>query len=70
MKTWEVWVEGYSATGDSAPARRLAESIEAETFADACELLLGKDGLFDAERLTYWGCKLFPTELEARKSFG
>jgi hypothetical protein len=25
---------------------------------------------FDAQRLTYWGCRLFPTEHQARQSFG
>lgn len=25
---------------------------------------------FDENRLTYWGCRLFPTEEEAAKSFG
>lgn len=64
MKQYEVWMESHSATGDSS---------EAKTFAEACAVWnreKGHPGYFDPERLTYWGCRFFDNEHNARKSFG
>lgn len=45
------------------------------TFREAVETLVAetKDhdkSYFNLEHLTYWGCRLFDNEIEARKSFG
>lgn len=74
MATFEVWSEGYAVTGGSGPAQ-LIGTVEAPTFTEACQAVMAdKDerlwGRFDPERLTVWGCRLFATEAEARKSFG
>ncbi len=76
MKTWEVWSEGYSATGDRGYAQ-LEGTAEAETFSEACRIVCvdsGKwkeqPGGFDAVGLTVWGCRLFDNESDARWSFG
>lgn len=72
MKTWPIWSEGYAATGDSSDATYHGE-WPGETFRDACvawSKSCAAPQLFDAERLTYWGCRLFASEAEARATFG
>lgn len=74
-KQWPLWVEGYVATGESADATFLG-SFEGETFQDAIQAY--KDSLtddysrkcVDVERQTFWGCRFFDNEADARKSFG
>lgn len=36
MKTFEIWMEGYAATGESSPAHKIGEA-EGETFEEACQ---------------------------------
>jgi hypothetical protein len=74
--TWEVWSEGYRATGESAGAK-LEGKVEAETWPEACRKACVDSGRwkeqpggFDAKRLTVWGCRLFDNEADARRSFG
>ena len=67
MKTFKIWSEGYSITGNSSEAMFHGE-IDAENFEDACAKLLGDK--LDKNRLSIWGCRLFDNELDARKSFG
>ena len=118
MKEWEIWIEGYAATGEHSTASFEGNAF-GETFDEACEnftypedyrnpyygerghtgpeyfyrkgdhLKLDKseDGTFrrgsyrgDSEpgidraklkgNYSIWCCQLFPTEAEARKSFG
>lgn len=76
MKTWEVWSEGYRATGDFARAT-LEGRVDAESFAEACRKACvdhgrwkEEPGGFDPKRLTVWGCRLFDNEADARKAFG
>ncbi len=69
MSAYSVWMEGYSATGDYAPAHCVGHT-NAESFRDACVKLLKDDTSFNEERLTVWGCRLFTNEAEARESFG
>lgn len=76
MQIWTVWSEGYSVTGESAPAR-LEGVVEADTFPDACRKACVDSGRwnvepggFDPVRLAVWGCKLFDNETDARRSFG
>lgn len=69
---YEVWCEGYAATGESAPAFKIGEA-EAESFSKACAIVMDTDErrrIFDPARLTYWGCRLFDNEADARKAFG
>ena len=74
IKWYAVWMEGYCTQGNSSKAKMIGMS-RADSFQEACEVAYtDKDGkvdeLFDPERLTYWGCRLFDNEREARKSFG
>lgn len=66
---YQVWVEGFQATGDYAHAHFLGE-VEANTFKEACMKLLKDDVYFNVEVLTVWGCKLYDNEKDARKNFG
>ena len=72
MKWFEVWSEGYAATGDRATAT-LEGRVEAETFGDACRKACVEQGrwkaspaYFDAKELTVWGCGLYDNEADAR----
>ncbi len=69
MEKFEVWQEGYQATGQRGEASFLGET-EANSFSEACDIICREDPNYNKERLSVWGCKLFPTEKEARKSFG
>lgn len=69
MNHYEVWCEGFAATGESAPARKMGE-IDAATFQEACDYILSGDPYYNPTTLTHWGCRLFPDETSARKAFG
>ena len=69
---YEVWMEGYAATGDCGTATRLG-SFEAASFKQACEKAIQVNKMqkhYDPSRNTYWGCRMFDNERAARKSFG
>ena len=73
MQLYQIWAEGFTITGDSGAAYRYGEEY-GESFKDACKTFAKKNPdffqLFDEERMTCWGCRLFESEQEARKSFG
>ncbi len=72
---YQLWTEGYQATGESSGAQYHGE-WEGETFRDA--VIAFRDSLTDKysrdciniERLTFWGCEFFDNKNDARKSFG
>jgi hypothetical protein len=72
-KIFEVWSEGYRATGERGEAFYHG-SASGESFKEACiELAARKPAFstyFDRDALTHWGCKLFDNEADARRSFG
>jgi len=71
-KTFSIWAEGYQATGEHGGATWYGHA-RGVTFKDACISLFKthpEGHLFDPERLTYWGCRLFDNEGSARASFG
>jgi len=76
-KTYQVWSEGYMATGEHGLAR-LMGTVTAESFVEACQILakekewgdLFRDPCSIEERPSYWACRLFPTEHEAREFCG
>lgn len=79
MKNFEIWTEGYAATGERAASRRLGTGL-GHNFAEAvtnwynvqpdAEKRLGKLDFASDGRPSIWGCRLFETWEEARKSFG
>lgn len=46
MKKWDIWTEGYRATGEDCSAAYQG-SVEAETFVDACRLKFGHLDYFE-----------------------
>jgi NAD+ synthase len=67
---FEIWSEGYrSTTGESRKAT-FHGRMKAESFSGACKKLFDGIALYVSDSNTYWGCKLFDNEQEARKSFG
>lgn len=78
MPLFEVWSEGYLASGTAGVhtgAQKLGETIAAD-FATACSIVCSPmsfqktHGDFDSKNLTVWGCELYRTQEEASASFG
>lgn len=73
MQDFQVWNEGYAATGESGKAQYLG-TYPAETFKEAvAKAIVAKNwdkSYFNEDRLTYWGCRFFDNEASARASFG
>ncbi|MCH7381195.1 hypothetical protein [Acinetobacter higginsii] len=75
MKNYQVWLEGYAATGEQQPAQFVGV-VNADNFENAIEILLKQKEwdmkFFNIVRGTpvYWGCRFFDNETDARKSFG
>lgn len=75
MKKFQLWMEGFSATGENGTASFEGE-YEGETFMDAY-LAMVKDKYGDnppsyvhMDKPVIWGCRVFYNEADARKSFG
>lgn len=73
-KEYQVWREGYSATGDTQPAALVGTAM-ATSWQEARDMVYAQQSEADQRhwnkfKTTIWGCRLFRTEEEARKSFG
>lgn len=71
MRKFEVWSEGYRTNGNSG-GPMFHGSFEAESFQAACDMCFSGragPGLYHREAMTYWGCKLFESEKDARAGF-
>lgn len=72
MKTYEIWSEGFRATGDVGYAQRMG-TAQGNTFREACINFAKTNKPFRAyfgeKNLTHWGCRLFDNENDARKAF-
>ena len=73
---YEIWREGYSATGNEERAEKLGEA-DGQTFEDACKSFVrAHPGLVDTFKIRndghpyLWICRLFDNEADARKSCG
>lgn len=73
VRSFEVWVEGYRATGEHARAE-LWGTASAHSFREAVAIVYAVKGAdpsyLDLDRLSSWGCRFFDNEADARKSFG
>ena len=72
MERFNIWVEGYAATGEHGTASLLG-SYEAETWDGAVKKYMAENPgriVVDSRGYTDWGCRLFDNESDARKSFG
>lgn len=78
VKKYSLWNEGYAVTGEFATATYLGE-FEGDSFNEACDnwaktldeesIKCYKPGT-DEYRPSYWACRIFDNEIDARKSFG
>jgi len=50
LKEYEIWMEGYSITGQSEEAKMLGK-VKARSFAQACHILMCKDHLDWMEKI-------------------
>lgn len=78
MQKFEIWIEGYQATGEKGTATKATEQpIEAETFSEAVAKHVAT---LPAENSRFWrqhedghwsmyACRTFPDEASARRSF-
>lgn len=66
---YEIWSEGYVCTGERSGAI-FHTIVEAHSFKEACDKYFQDDLSYNPKRLTFWGCKLFDNETDARKRFG
>lgn len=73
IKEYEVWSEGYRATGEHGTAT-FHGIYKAESFKEAVKQFQDtkctNPEYINLDKLTYWGCKFFDNETDARKSFG
>jgi hypothetical protein len=66
---YQVWRSGWIITESNEPAALLGEA-DAESFEQACAIVLRDDKEFDPIGLTKWGCKLWDNETDARRFNG
>jgi len=73
MPEQQIWVEGFSKPGINATAV-LLDTIEDESFQGACIKLMKRDEMFgkyfDRRTRKFMGCKVFETEVKARRKWG
>lgn len=73
LKQYDIWSEGFRTNGEASGAFFIGTSF-GSNFKEACDNLAIKDANFkryyDDNKLTYWGCKLFDNEADARVNFG
>ena len=76
--TWQVWSEGYLCSGmEGIPQRAIFHGdFIGDTFKDA--VIACRDSFddensrncVDIENLSFWVCRFFDNEADARKAFG
>lgn len=73
VEFYDVWVEGYSATGNRGRAQFLG-TMPGKSFEDACRRAVIAIGFemsyYDPVANKYLGCRMFDNETDARKSYG
>ena len=74
LKSFNVWLEGYAATGERAGAT-FKGTWSGTSFKNACanwvaSLPKDQQSYYDADRNTYWNCRFFDNERDARECYG
>lgn len=69
MNKYEIWREGYKTTSENDTAHWFG-IFHGDSFKEVCDRALGQTRYYNPETMTYWGCRLFDNEEDARKSFG
>ena len=73
-QAYQVWAEGYRASGDRADATFLG-TARASSFRGAVDIIRDRSETpdlytFKGARCFLWGCELFDNEANARRRFG
>lgn len=75
-REFDVWMEGYSATGQYCPHEFVGKAI-AKDFKTACAIAVKErygeeefNKYYDADRCSYWGCRCFDNEEDASRLCG
>jgi hypothetical protein len=66
---YTIWAEGFATNGMSGGASYYGQGW-GKSFEEACANRFRGDRLYNADTNTYWGCRLFQDEGDARASFG
>ena len=74
----ELWLEGYEAEGNSEKASKCGDYPEATTLREAVLMWLGENTNkisaanvnIDSDPPTFWGCRFFDNETDARAFVG
>jgi len=70
MKVYDIWSEGYRATGEHGTAHHHG-CAEGKTFRAACiNFFDSSNEYFNKDKLAYWGCRLFDNQADARDKYG
>lgn len=74
LTVYQVWAEGYRASGDRADATLLG-TARAATFRGAVEIIRDRSDApelytFKGDLCFFWECRLFDNEADARRRFG
>lgn len=73
IKDFDIWCEGFVATGERGHATLLGHS-KGEDLKDACVNYAKQNKefarYFNENTMAYWGCQIYDNETDARKSFG
>lgn len=73
LREFTIWLEGYLITGGGGGAV-FEGTWKGKDFRDAVLRMVKAKGLddsnFNEERLSYWGCRYFDNEADARRTFG
>lgn len=77
LREYEVWSEGYLCSGmEGIPATaQFHGKSRATSFKEACDkwaetLTPDSKSCYDRDRLSFWGCRLYDNETDARKFLG
>ena len=72
--TVDLWAEGYVANGNQSSAifygKYNAQSLSEAVLQFKEQLNEQDQSLIDLDSLTFWGCRFFDNENDARKIFG
>lgn len=74
LPVFDIWVEGYACTGQFAKARYCGRFAGA-TFKDAVEAYVDtlpddQKHYYNPKTISFWACRFFDNEIDARKAFG
>ena len=75
LREYEIWSEGYQVTGQFSKAQ-FHGHFSGRSFQDAVKAFRGSledkysRDCIDLKQLTFWGCKFYSNETDARRSFG